>query len=323
MINMAGFPFSDIASQEAGELFARQIPLSQPSVQDGFERLRAYYGELDRQRADSMLRHFSVDVETSEIAGVPVQTITPKDGVAKGNTRRILINLHGGAFMWGGEYGGLVESIPISDLGKFRIVSIDYRLAPEHNFPAASKDVAAVYAELLRCYDASSIGIYGCSAGGVLTTQVIAWLDRSRLPLPGAIGTFSGTGLELGGDSSQLAPHLTGRFPVPVDEPALKLMDLPYFRGASASDPLVFPLASEALMRKFPPTLLIAGGRDFAASSLTLAHRKLAVAGRDSRLFLFDGLWHAFFVDPELPESCESYSLICRFFIEHLRKDFD
>ena len=53
-----------------------------------------------------------------------------------------------------------------------------------------------------------------------------------------------------------------------------------------------------------------------AASSLTLAHRKLTAVGCDSRLFLFDGLWHAFFADPELPESLEAYDLICRFFSE-------
>ena len=68
----------------------------------------------------------------------------------------------------------------------------------------------------------------------------------------------------------------------------------------------------------FPPTLLLAGGRDFAASALTLAHRRLTRAGVASELFLFDGLPHAFFVWPDMPESAEAYRIVAVFFDRHL-----
>ena len=310
------FPFSELASPAAARLFAAMKNSDAPSLESGVEELRAYYDALDRRRAEDMKRRFPVDIELRSTGGVPVKIVTPREGVSSANAGRVLMNLHGGAFMWGREYGGLVESIPIAAIGGFTVVAVDYRLAPEHVYPAASEDVAAVYTELLDSYAAQSIGIYGCSAGGVLTAQAIVEFAHMGLPMPGALGTFCGTGLEFRGDSRHLAT-LTGRsskFP----KGEVRLGSLRYFDGPTADDSRVFPLVSDDWARRFPPTLLIAGGRDFAASSLTLAHRRLAAVGCEARLFLFDGLWHAFFADCELPESREAYDLICRFFLECL-----
>jgi carboxylesterase type B len=102
------------------------------------------------------------------------------------NRGRVLINLHGGAFLWGAHSGGLVESIPVASVGKLKVISVDYRQGPEATFPAASEDVAAVYTALLKRYEPQNIGIYGCSAGGVLTAQSVAWIAAHGLPRPGA-----------------------------------------------------------------------------------------------------------------------------------------
>ncbi|WP_260583064.1 alpha/beta hydrolase [Sphingopyxis sp. PET50] len=88
-----------------------------------------------------------------------------------------------------------------------------------------------------------------------------------------------------------------------------------------AGDGAAYPLTSEAETKAMPPTLLLAGGRDFAVSALTLAHRRLAAAGVDSELYLFDGLPHAFFVWPDMPESMEAYRLISSFFDRHLGRN--
>ena len=311
--------YSEYASPDARRLFVKHQALPKPSLDDDIDRLRAFYGEFDRKRVDRARQRFRVEIQTDEISGVPVQIVTPAEGVQKRNKQRILINLHGGAFLWGRGSGSLLESIPIAAMGSFKVVSVHYRLAPEHCFPAASVDVAAVYTELLTRFHPDSIGIYGTSAGGILTAQAVAWLEREGVPLPGAIGTICGTGLEMGGDSLRHPLSLADKAPSSDRTTEFTMVSTPYFRGASANDPLVFPLAHRNLVRVFPPTLLITGSRDYAASSLTIAHRRLAAAGRDSRLFLFDGLWHAFLANPELPESSEAYSLICGFFREHLR----
>ena len=84
------------------------------------------------------------------------------------------------------------------------------------------------------------------------------------------------------------------------------------------SDPIAYPLQSDAEVREMPPTLLLAGGRDFAVSALTRAHRRLTAAGVPSELQLFDGLPHAFFMWPDMPESTEAFHLIASFFDRHL-----
>jgi len=91
-----------------------------------------------------------------------------------------------------------------------------------------------------------------------------------------------------------------------------------YFSGASSKDPLVLPISSKEVLSRFPPTLLIAGSRDFMVSSLFKSQAALADAGVDAELHVWDGMWHAFFFDPDLPESREVYAVVVRFFARHL-----
>src|SRR3981081_3512398 len=123
------------------------------------------------------------------MANVGTDIVTPAGGVSAANRGRVLINLHGGAFLWGAHSGALVESIPVASLGKLKVISVDYRQGPEATFPAASEDVAAVYTALLKRHKPQNIGIYGCSAGGILTAQSVAWIAAHGLPKPGAVGT--------------------------------------------------------------------------------------------------------------------------------------
>ena len=242
---------------------------------------------------------------------------SPKGGISPRNRHRVLINLHGGGFQWGEGAGGELESIPIAGFGKIEVITVAYREAPEFKFPAASEDVAIVYRELLKTYKAGNIGIYGCSAGGILTAESVAWFQKERLPRPGAIGTFCGSPSALGGDSAHLAFPLTAEHPIP-ELASGKLTFTPYFSVASAADPLVLPINSPELLAKFPPTLLIAGSRDFAVSSLFRTQAALTNVGVEAELHVWDGLWHAFFMDADLPESKEVYRVIVKFFDRHL-----
>ena len=174
---------------------------------------QAYYKISDDRLASRMKAMFSVDIVPSRINGVGVEVVTPKDGISAKNKNRILINLHGGSFLWGEGSGGEAESIPIASLGKIKVMTVAYRQGPESRFPAASEDVASVYRDLLKRYKPQNIGIYGCSAGGILTAESVAWFAKVGLPRPGAIGTFCGSVGELAGDSSYLGPALLGATP--------------------------------------------------------------------------------------------------------------
>src|SRR3546814_5596313 len=95
--------------------------------------------------------------------------------------------------------------MPIAAIGRIKVISVDYRQGPDFTFPAASEDVAAVYRELIKQYDPRNIGIYGCSAGGLLTAQSVAWLIDKKLPLPGAIAMLcEGGAYWTEGDSSRM-----------------------------------------------------------------------------------------------------------------------
>lgn len=311
-------PYSSFASPESLERFREVLVEGKqsPGLDGGIEAARSFYDRINSDRVERMKKLYPVKLSTQTIAGVGADVAEPADGVAPANHRRALINLHGGGFLWGARSGALVEAIPVAAVGRIKVIGVDYRQGPEHVFPAASDDVVAVYRELLKTYPAANIGIYGCSAGGMLTGQVVARLIKDGIELPGAIGTFCGSIAPLGGDSSYVSPALSGD---PVGSGPVSITErLPYFKGASAGDPLVIPASSPAMLKKFPPTLLITGTRDFAMSSVLQSQRLLTNAGVDADLHVWDGMWHSFFSDPELPESKEAYAVMTAFFDRHL-----
>ena len=121
-------------------------------------------------------------------SGVRVHRVTPP-AVQPSNQNRALICLHGGGFAWGAVADLRPWSRPSRSPARWasEVVAVDYRLGPEHGYPAASEDVAAVYRALLQDRAPEAIGVYGCSAGAVLTAQSVAWIAKEGLPRPGAI----------------------------------------------------------------------------------------------------------------------------------------
>src|SRR5262249_4764178 len=157
----------------------------------GPETLAERRARTDAWRAEDSAearKLYPVTVEEATTGGVRTDIITPLSMPAE-NKNRVLINLHGGGF--NSDSGSLIEGVPISNLAKMKVVSVYYRLAPENPFPAAVDDVVAVYKDLLKTYKPKSIGIFGTSAGAILTCEVTAKLKQLGLPLPGALGIFS------------------------------------------------------------------------------------------------------------------------------------
>lgn len=309
-------PYSDFASAAARERFialqAEARAGHQPDPADLADQ-RHFYQRYNDERLAEVRRAYAADVRETTLAGVSVQVVTPR-GQRETKGGRVLVNLHGGGFMWGAGSGALVEAIPVAVVSGIPVVAVDYRLAPEHPYPAAVDDVEAVYRHLLKEHRPEDIGLYGCSAGGMLAAQAVARILTRGLPPPGAVATLCGTGVPFSGDSLTLGQIATGAAPMKQGD----LRRLPYLRTAQLDDPVAFPGEDPALLARFPPTLLMAGSRDFSVSSLTTMHRRLLGAGATADLVVFDGLWHAFLVFPDLPESKEAYALIARFFDRHL-----
>ena len=326
-VQIPGFaaPFSTFASEEARRSFLYEhspafyaspiAKMQQLPIAEQRATLDKYYLEPLIARAKA---RYAVKVEPRTIGGVYTEVITPAEGVARDKDQRVLVNLHGGGFSLGARTNGQLESIPIVGLGKYRVVAVDYRQGPEHRYPSGSEDVATVYRELLKSYRPEHIGIFGCSAGGLLAAQSLAWFQKAALPAPGAVGIFCAGAGHLGdGDSGYMAPALNGR-PVPPPGKAGELMRLAYFEGADPGDPLVSPVDHPAVLAGFPPTLLVTATRDMAMSATLYTQRQLVKAGVETDLHVWDGLQHFFFGDVDLPESQEAFNVMVAFFDDHL-----
>jgi monoterpene epsilon-lactone hydrolase len=254
-------------------------------------------------------RLYPVNVEETNLAGVRTDIITP---LADAGSKRVLINLHGGGF--NSDSGSLIEGIPIANLAKIKVVSVYYRLAPENPFPAAVDDVVAVYKELLKTYPPRSIGIFGTSAGAILTCEVAVRLKQLGLPLPAALGIFSGLGdFSRVGDSRQLFTlnGLPGRME-PIDPNHLP--DNEYAGKTDRKDPVLSPLFAD--LRGMPPSLLVTSTRDILLSDTATLHRALLRAGDDAQLVVYEALPHAFWYHFQLPETKEALELMAKFFDE-------
>ncbi|WP_284268491.1 alpha/beta hydrolase [Bradyrhizobium iriomotense] len=320
-------PYSALVSDEAKRDFVRRersmgrvYGLVTPGMPE------SKFGELwDKEVWIPLLkeirRTFPVNIEPEMIGGVQTDVVQPVQGVSDANRQRVLINLHGGGFSYGARYDGQIESTPIASIGRIKVITVDYREAPEFHFPAASEDVAKVYAELLKTYRPENIGIYGCSAGGSLTAQSVAWFQTHGLPKPGAIGIF-GSGGSLSskpGDSDHLnalaRPSALG-YQAKVKHT--------YFEGTDLDDPMVSPVNHPELLKEFPPTIFMTGTRDAAMSSAITTHIHLVEAGVDARLFVLEGATHCSFAQyifsTDVPEQHEAWNIIVKFFDGHLGK---
>jgi acetyl esterase/lipase len=315
-------PVSSFLSPEARrQLTARLLAPPPPSLRDGIDAVRRGSDDSARAILDRWLKIYPARIESALIDGVRVDVVTPSGGIGPRNRDRVLINAHMGGFFTGGRYGGALEAVPLAGRGGIRVIAVDYRLSPENLFPAASEDMEKVYREVLKTTAPESIGIYGCSAGGTLVAQSIAWFQQKKLPLPGAIGIFCSGAMPtfwFGGDSAQLSSLLNATPPVGPDRPAWAPRS--YFEGIALDDPLVTPGEFPAVLAKFPPTLLVTGTRDVAMSNALVTHARLLQAGVDARLFVQEGLGHGhFFALPGTPESTTAYDVIWKFFDTRLK----
>jgi len=305
------------AAQKAFRERATRLPQVRPGASI-LEYRQAMDEHFYRPRLERALERFPAEIRADAIAGVRVDHVIPKGGVRAENTGRLLINLHGGGFRIGAGLGALLESVPIAVQAGLEVIAVDYRQGPEHEFPAASEDVAVVYHTLLERYAPASIGIYGTSAGGALTAMAVAWFDRHNLPMPAAIALLSAPADNIwGGDSRFTTPGLDG-FPAPAAEPNPPPTGMPYVRANDLQDPLVSPALYPDLLSRFPPTLLITGTRAGEMSATVGSHTRLVKAGATAELHVWDGMWHGFMEDFDLPEAEEARAVMVRFWNRHL-----
>ena len=324
-------------SEEAGKVFLKRFsgpPVSAQSIRGKLDEetwlasskaFRAGMETLHRRLLDRIEATHPCDVRDDELAGVRVQWVTPRSGVSGANTERVLVNLHGGAFVGGAEYCGLVESLPLADVGGYQICVVDYRQGWEHRFPAASEDVAAVVHTpggpppgqhrdlrvLRRRLAHRPVGGVAAPPRPAPTRQAVAICSA------GAGGS---------GDSTHLANRTMGTVPAPDDDSTIALgghrapAQFGYAAGVDPTSALLAPIHAPDILAQFPPTMVLTGTRSFDQSAAVLTHRALLAAGAAAELHVWEGMWHCFPYNHRMPEAEDAFRTIASFFDRHLRR---
>jgi acetyl esterase/lipase len=263
----------------------------------------------------ALRERLGVTVEPTLIDGVKAFRATP-DTIPPENQNRLLVHVHGGCYVSNPGEAGTGEAILMAGFGGFRVISIDYRMPPDHPYPAALDDAMTVWRTLVKTTNPRNMAIFGSSAGGALTLSMVLRAKQDNLPLPAAIAPGTPmSDLTNAGDTFRTNAMLDNVLVAPdasCDERAAL-----YANGHDLKDPMLSPVYGD--MSGFPPAILTSGTRDLLLSSTVRVHRKLRQAGIEAELQVFEGQSHGHYSrDVNAPETGEAFEEIARFFARHL-----
>jgi monoterpene epsilon-lactone hydrolase len=279
---------------------------------DDHEAWRAAIAAHDGANAAMMAGRASsapVTVAHRDLADCRVYEITP-DGLDDGD-ERVYLDIHGGGFIWGG--GELCATMAVGTAVRMaaRVWAVDYRMPPDHPFPAALDDCLAAYRALLAERPPERIVIGGASAGGNLAAALILRARDEGLPLPAAVVLMTpGADLTESGDSHQVNLGLD-----PLIPGSGRQQFLLYAAGQDLRHPFLSPLNGD-FSKGFPPAILTTGTRDMLLSDTVLLHRALRRAGVPAELHVTEAGGHGGFMGMA-PEDQEILREVRRFADTH------
>jgi monoterpene epsilon-lactone hydrolase len=221
-----------------------------------------------------------VEVREGELGGRPAEVLVPRGGTPD----RTVLYLHGGGFTVGSPTTHRALAAHLAAASGATVHLLDYRLAPEHPFPAAVDDAVAVYRDLLaRGAEPHSIALTGDSAGGWLALTAALRLRGDGDPLPAVLGLVS-PWLDLSGASW---PDRTD----PMLQPAwLHRCATAFAAGADITAPAFAPLTAD--LSGLPPMVVQVGSEEILLPDAVRLARTARAAGVPVDLRRLDGLWH-------------------------------
>lgn len=262
-----------------------------------------------REHMDGIARVFrsasDVALEPVVAGGVPAHWITTPGSSAE----RVIFYLHGGAYVFGSirSHGELISRLARATGG--RALALEYRLAPEHPFPAAVLDAVAAYRWLLaEGTPPENIVIAGDSAGGGLTMATLLSLRDAGEPLPLAAVCLS-PWVDLEGASASL--HARAHLDPVIDRERLLKMAAHYLGGEDPRHPLASPVHAD--LTGLPPLFIQVGTAEVLFDDAARLAERARLAGVSVTLDAWEELIHVWQIFPMLPEAREAIERIARF----------
>ena len=267
-----------------------------------------------RRSFEQMVDGFSIDAPATykrvNAGGVTAEWVTA-EGVPES---RVVLYLHGGGYIIGSTRTHRPLMAELSRASSARVLGLDYRLAPEHPFPAPIEDAVAAYRWLLNeGHDPARIAVAGDSAGGGLAVAALVQLRYVGLPMPGAAVCISpwvdmeglGESMESRADADPM-----------VGKEGLLLSAKTYLGGSDPRAPLAAPLYAD--LRGLPPTLIQVGDAEVLLDDSTRLAGIAREAGVHVEMDVWDDMihvWHLF--APILPEGRQALSQAGEFIKKH------
>lgn len=255
-----------------------------------------------------------VVVEQTSAGGVPAEWVIP----AAAQAGSAILYIHGGAWIICSPATHRAMVGHIARASGVRALSIDYRLAPEHPFPAHLDDCLAAYRWLLgQGIAPTKIVIAGDSAGGNLTLATLLALRDAGEPLPAAAVCLSpATDLASTGESARTRANVEVLLKG-MGKDGLNVVPL-YAAGHDVLDPLISPLYGD--LRGLPPILIHVGDHEILLDDSTRFAERACAAGVDARVVVWPEMWHVFQMHaPAMPEARASIRQIGEFIQEKIR----
>ena len=236
-------------------------------------------------KLDTLPRPRRVDYVDTVVGGIPSIVATPTDVTPV----RHILYIHGGAYVVGSPKSHIAMCARLAKRAAATVTVIDYRLAPEHQYPAAVEDCVAAYRAIVAEVDPSLVTIAGDSAGGGATLATLGVLKSSGDPMPGAVYVLSPwTDLTASGESVVTRVAFDPMF----DGDGLHEAATTYAGDTPLDDPGVSPLFADPT--GYPPTLIQTGMDEILLSDSTRLAERYEAAGVEVRLDLRDDLWHVY-----------------------------
>ncbi len=286
-----------------------------PKSPDAWHALVAQLAAKGAAKLPALRDKLSVTSEPMALGGVKAFLVKAKT-VPAAHQGKVILAIHGGGFVYNPGEAGTLEAILMAGFGGYEVYAVDYRMAPDHPFPAANDDVMAAYKALLATHKPGDIAVVGTSAGGGLALALCLRAKAEGVPLPAVIapGTPEAD-MTNAGDTIRTNEWLDNVL-VSIDGYATAATKVYVPAGHDLKDPQLSPIFGD--FTGMPPAIITSGTRDLFLSNSVRVHRKLRQAGVEATLQVFEGMSHAqYLFNADAPETKEAFTEIAAFFDRH------